>query len=132
MNFELKEIKEAHSRVKSGADFPAYVQDLIGLGVKKYDTHVCDGHSVFFGADGYQIKSKPKYAKLRIANISDKERFKHYLKNHQRGQTDYPTFCNQSAETGVDKWTVDMDQMTCTYYDKSNSKMLEEQIATAS
>jgi uncharacterized protein YbcV (DUF1398 family) len=130
MIFELKEIKEAHSKVKSGADFPNYVQDLIKLGVKKYDTYVSDGHTLFFGDGNYQIQSEPKYSKLDIANISDKERFKHYLKSHQRGQTDYPTFCKHSAETGVEKWTVDMSQMTCTYYDKSNNKMLEEQIPT--
>ncbi len=130
MIFELKEIKEAHSKVKSGADFPNYVQDLIKLGVKKYDTYVSDGHTLFFGDDNYQIQSEPKYSELDIANISDKERFRHYLKSHQRGQTDYPTFCNHSAETGVEKWTVDISQLTCTYYDKSNNKMLEEQIPT--
>ena len=130
MNFELKDIKAAHSKVKSGSDFPNYVQDLIKLGVKKYDNYVCDGHAVFFGADNYQIKSRPKYAVLAIANISDKERFKHHLKNHQRRQTDILAFCIFSAETGVEKWTVDMNQMTCTYYDKLNSKMLEEQIPT--
>ena len=95
--FELKEIKEAHSKVKSGADFPAYVQDLIKLGVKKYDTYVSDGHSLFFGDEDYKVKSESKYSKLNVANISDKERFTHYLKKHQRGQTDYPTFCNHSA-----------------------------------
>jgi uncharacterized protein YbcV (DUF1398 family) len=130
MIFQLKEIKEAHSKVKSGADFPNYVQELIKLGIKKYDTYVSDGHTLFFGDDNYQIQSEPKYSELSIANISDKERFKHYLKSHQRGQTDYPTFCNHSAETGVEKWTVDMGQMTCTYYDKLNNKMLEEQIPT--
>lgn len=130
MMFELKEIKEAHSKVKGGADFPNYIQDLIKLGVKKYDTYVSDGHTLFFGDDNYQIQSEPKYTKLNISNISDKERFKHYLKSHQRGQTDFPTFCNHSAETGVEKWTVDTNQMTCIYYDKSNNTMLEEQIPT--
>ena len=130
MNFKLTEIKEAHLKVKSGADFPNYVQDLIKLGVKKYDAYVCDGHTLFFGVDNYQVKSEAKYAEITIANISDKERFKHYLKSHQRGQTDYPTFCNNSAAMGAEKWTVDMDQMTCTYYDKSNNKMLAAQITT--
>ena len=128
MIFELKEIKEAHSKVKSGADFPNYVKDLIKLGVKKYHTYVSDGHTLFFGDDNYQIQSEAKYSELDIANISDQERFRHYLKSHQRGQTDYPTFCKHSAETGVEKLTVDMSQMNCTYYDKSNNKMLEEQI----
>lgn len=127
--FELKDITEAHSKIKSGADFPNYVQDLIRLGIKKYDTYVSDGHTLYFGNNNYQIKSEAKYSKLSVAKISDKERFKHYLKSHQRGQTDYPTFCNHSAETGVQKWTVDMNQMTCTYYDSLNSKMLEERIS---
>lgn len=128
MTFELKDIKEAHSKVIRGTDFPKYIQDLIRLGVKKYDMYIRDGHTLYFGDDNYKIRSEPMYAKLNIANISDKERFKHYLKSHQRGQTDYPTFCNRSAETGVKKWTVDMNQMTCTYYDKSNNKMFEEEI----
>jgi len=130
MIFQLKEIQEVHSRVKSGADFPNYIQDLMKLGIKKYDTHVSDGHTLFFGDDNYQIQSEPKYSELSIANISDKESFEQYLKSHQRGETDYPTFCNHSAATGVNKWTVDMRQMTCTYYDKSNNRMLEEQIPT--
>lgn len=130
MIFQLKEIQQAHSKVKSGADFPNYIQDLIKLGIKKYDTYVSDGHSLFFGDDNYQIQSAPKYSDLSIANISDKESFEHYLKSHQRGEADYHTFCNHSAATGVEKWTVDMSEMTCTYYDKSNIKMLEEQIPT--
>ena len=128
--FQLEEIKVAYSKVKSGADFPTYVQDLIQLGVKKYDTYVSDGHTLFFGNENYLLQSEPKYSKLNVANISDKERFKHYLKSHQQGQTDYPTFCNHSAGAGVEKWTVDMSQMTCTYYDKANDKMFEEQIPT--
>src|SRR4051812_2333014 len=104
--FQLEDIAKAHSKVKSGADFPSYVQDLIKLGVTKYDTFVSDGHTLFFGANNYQIQSEPKYAPLDIANNSSEESFVYYLKIHQQGQTDYPTFCRHSAETGVEKWTV--------------------------
>lgn len=130
MLFELNEIKEAHLKVKSGADFPNYVQDLIKLGVKKYDTYVSNGRAVFFGEDNYQIQSEPKYADIKVANIGDKEKFKHYLQSHQRGESDYSTFCRHAAETGVEKWTVDTSKMTCTYYDKSRESMLEEKIPT--
>jgi uncharacterized protein YbcV (DUF1398 family) len=128
--FQLKEIKAAQSKVRSGADFPGYVQELIKLGIKKYDTYVIDGHSIYFGGNNYQIQSEPTYPGLQIADRSDEEKFKHYLKIHQYGKTDYPTFCNHAAEAGVEKWTVDMSQMTCTYYDKSKHKMLEEKIQT--
>ena len=130
MSFELEEIKVAESKIKNGVDFPTYIQALIKLGVKKYDTFVRDQRTVYSGAGDFQIQSRSKYAKRRIANISDKERFKHHLKSHQRGQIDYPTFCDRAAETGVEKWTVDTTRMTCTYYDKLNATMLEEQIPT--
>jgi uncharacterized protein YbcV (DUF1398 family) len=126
--FTLAEIKEAHSKVRSGADFPLYIQDLIQLGVVKYDTFVTDGHTLFVGDNNYQVQSAPKYTALAVASISDAGKFKHYLERHQQGQTDYPTFCAHSAETGVEKWTVDMAQMTCTYYDKAGNQMLEEKI----
>ncbi len=126
--FTLEEIKAAHSKVKSGADFPNYVQDLIKLGVRKYDTYVSDGHTLYFGENNYQIQSEPKYSPLKIADKSDDEKFQHYLKIHQQRQTNYPTFCSHSAETGVEKWTVDMGRMTCTYYNQSNHTILEEKI----
>ena len=33
--FTIAQIKEAHSKVKSGADFPQYIQDLIQLDLSK-------------------------------------------------------------------------------------------------
>ena len=126
--FTLTQIAEAHSKVKSGADFPAYVQDLIQLGVAGYSTFVTDGHTVYSGKDGYTISSPAKYPGLEIATASDSDTFRHSLKIHQQGQTDYPTFCKHSAATGVEKWTVDTNAMTCTYYDLKGKEMLEEKI----
>lgn len=49
--FTLEQIKEAHSKVKSGADFPAYIQDMKELGVQLYTHYVADGHIVYKGAN---------------------------------------------------------------------------------
>ena len=38
--FTVEQIKVAHSKVKSGADFPAYIQDIKKLGVTFYETFV--------------------------------------------------------------------------------------------
>jgi hypothetical protein len=46
--FTIEQIKAAHSKVKSGTDFPAYVQELIALGVTGYETYVADGHTGLF------------------------------------------------------------------------------------
>jgi uncharacterized protein YbcV (DUF1398 family) len=126
--FTLDQIKEAHAKVKSGADFPGYVQDLIKLGVTKYNTYVKDGNTAYAGNNGQIIQSGAKYPALAVAKKSNSGQFKHYLKIHQQGQTDYPGFCQHSAETGVEKWTVDMMEMTCTYYDLAGNKMLVENI----
>ncbi|MEP7372502.1 MAG: DUF1398 family protein [Chitinophagaceae bacterium] len=126
--FTIDQIKSAHSKVKSGADFPGYVQELISLGVLSYDTYVSDGHTKYTGENNYTIQSDAKYSQMYVAAISDSEQFRQYLKIHQQGRTDYPLFCKHSAETGVEKWKVDMMEMTCTYYDKAGNKLLVENI----
>lgn len=126
--FIIDEIKAAHSKVKSGADFPAYIQELKKLGVIFYDTYVTDGHTDYYGNNGFKTSSAAKYASKMIAEISNKEKFQLSLLIHQQGQTDYPTFCKDAAEAGVEKWIVRLDEMTCTYYDKAGNKMLAEKI----
>ena len=126
--FTIEQVKAAHAKVKSGADFPAYVQDLIQLGVKSYTIFVADGHADYFSENGYQTSSAATYEALPIAGRSNAEDFKHKLKIHQQGQTDYMTFCCDSADTGVEKWTVDLIEMLCIYYDKAGNVMVVETI----
>ena len=68
------------------------------------------------------------YENLNIAEKSDKEKFSNFLKIHQQGKTDYITFCRDCAETGIEKWFVSLDEMTCTYHDKAGKKILAEKI----
>jgi uncharacterized protein YbcV (DUF1398 family) len=126
--FTIAQIKEAHARVKSGADFPKYVQDLIKLGILNYDVIVFDGHAEYHGSDGYNVQSEAGYVIQNVEAESDTEKFTQYLKIHQQGQTDYFTFCKHAAETGVERWTVDHRKMTCTYYDRAGNEMLTEKI----
>lgn len=129
--FTLDQIKAAHAQVKSGADFPRYIQDLKTLGVTAYETFVADGHTEYAGKDSYKISSPARYATLTIARVSDTVTFKEQLKAHQQGKTDYPTFCNMCATTGVNKWIVKLDAMTCTYYDVAENEVLVERIPGA-
>ncbi|WP_294820530.1 DUF1398 family protein [uncultured Flavobacterium sp.] len=126
--FTIEQIIEAHSKVKSGADFPRYVQELISLGVSSYNTFVHDSHAEYSGKNGFYITSPAKYATLEVAGISNKTQFGTALKAHQQGKTDYPAFCRHAAGAGVEKWIVDTDTMTCTYYDKAGNMMLSEKI----
>jgi uncharacterized protein YbcV (DUF1398 family) len=45
--FTLEQIKKAHDKVQTGADFPIYIQELIDLGVEGYDTLINDGHVAY-------------------------------------------------------------------------------------
>ncbi len=126
--FTLDQIREAHAKVKSGADFPHYIQNLIVLGVQKYDIFVHDGHGEYTSADGDTLVSPLKYDTLTVAETSDSDTFTERLNAHQRGETDYFQFSQDAANAGVEKWTVDTTAMTCTYYDTAGNVMLEEEI----
>jgi len=126
--FTIEQIKEAHAKVKSGADFPNYIQDLIILGVKGYDTFVTDGHVEYYGVNNYIVISDKKYNSIIIAHDVNKELFIEFLVQHQDGQTDYLTFCSHAAQCGIEKWRVDIMEMTCTYINLSGDIILIEKI----
>lgn len=124
--FTIEQINDAHERLGTMKDLLSYVSALKLLGVEKYDSFVTDGHSQYFGAEGYHVESEPIHAKLAIANKADKERFLLHLDLHEKGKTDYMNMSRGLAETGIEKWTVDTDTATISYYDaKGNPLYLE-------
>lgn len=126
--FTVEQIEQAHKKVKSGAEFPNYIREIKEMGVIAFETWVFDSHTNYFGNDNYQSSSRPKYEELSISGQTNREAFIQYLKIHQKGETDYFTFCRHCAETGIEKWIVDLDRMTCTYYDKAGNEILVEKI----
>lgn len=126
--FTLEQIKSAHSKVKSGADFPNYVQELISLGVSSYEALVGNGKTIYYGNDNFVLEGEPKYDTLPIASTLNKEQFEQDLKAHQQGKTDFMTFCNDCAKSGIVKWILDFEKLTCVYYDLKNNEVLIEKI----
>lgn len=126
--FTIDQILSAHSKVKSGADFPAYIQELIKLGVVSYETFVTDGHTDFYGSENFKTSTNAKYGPLVISDKTNMTEFKSDLKSHQQGKTNYPTFCEDCAKSGVYKWVVYMSKMTCSYLDKNDKLILVENI----
>lgn len=126
--FTLAAIEQAHDQVKSGADFPKYIQQIKGMGVLSFETWVKDSHTDYYGTNGFQTSSTPQYESLLISATTDKDKFTTQLKIHQQGGTDYYTFCKDCAETGIEKWIVDLEKMTCAYFDRAGKEILVEQI----
>ena len=126
--FTAEQIKAAHSKVKSGADFPGYISEIKALGVTHYGAYVSDGHIDYHGANNHTAKVPEKYEPLPIAETAKVEEFKAELLAHQQGKTDYLTFIKMCASTGIEKWEIKISDMTCTYYDKAGNEVLTEQI----
>ncbi|MDN3692582.1 DUF1398 family protein [Chryseobacterium tructae] len=128
MKFTIEDIKTEHQKVKSGADFPQYIKAIKNLGVSHYTTYVDDGNTAYFDNDNESAQTGRKYDKLAIAENVNLDGFKTRLKLHQQGGTDYMTFCKDCAENGIEGWVMDLNAMTCSYFDKDRKNILVEQI----
>ncbi len=126
--FTEKQIKTAHSKVKSGADFPAYIQEIKAMGVTHYEAFVEDGHIDYHGSDNYTVPVPARYEVIAISDITDPETFLAELKAHQQGKTDFLSFIRMCAVCGIEKWSISMNEMTCTYFDKTGNEILTENI----
>jgi len=126
--FTLDQIKAAHAKVKSGADFPAYIQELKALGLVRYVHHVADGRMEYEGLEAFALSAPAKWEEVLITANGSEAALTAALSAHQQGQTDYPTFCRDAAAAGVKNWVVDMLAMTCTYHDAEGGLMLCENI----
>jgi len=126
--FTLEQIQTAHSKVKSGADFPAYIREIMSLGVTHYEAYVTDGHTDYHGGSDHTLTVPAKYDPVIVASKPQTEKFKSELLAHQQGKTDYLTFIKMCAETGIEKWEINIGKMTCTYFDIAGDEILVESI----
>lgn len=129
--FTLEQLAAAHAKVKSGADFPRYVQEIKGLGLAHYDFYVTDGHSEYFAQSGERVDAPAKYAVKTIAASADEAALRHTIAIHQQGQTDFATFCQQAADAGVQFWRTDAMRLVCEYVDAAGQVFVSEPIPDA-
>jgi uncharacterized protein YbcV (DUF1398 family) len=127
--FTAQQIKDAHAKVKTGADYPRYVQDLKKLGVSYYEYSVEHSKNMYYNKEGVFVTVEHVGAALRtVSENPSSEKLEYFLKIHQQGQSDFPTFCAQAAEVGVEKWTSDLEKMVCSYFDKKGNTLYAELI----
>jgi len=130
--FNIEEIKASESKIKTGDDFPQFIKEIKEMGVVRNDVYVSNGLSVYFNSDDHSVQASPdEYPVLVINDESSVDKLKHALQVHQRGETDYFTFCKQAADAGVEKWVIDLSEMTCTYLDTEQKELAKEQIPSA-
>lgn len=121
-------MKKAHAKVKSGVDFPAYVQEIKSLGLFYYEFMVKDGRTIYHGANDFQIAGDPIYEEKTISDQTKPGTVRQIIAEHQQGKSNFITFCKLVADAGVEKWVVDTQAMLCSYYDLSGHTMVAEPI----
>jgi uncharacterized protein YbcV (DUF1398 family) len=127
--FTIEQINDIHSRLGSARTFADYVRALKALGVERSDSYLADGHSEYFGQSGHRIVSTPVHEALFVAATGEREAFLEHLRRHELGETTYLEMSRGLAQSGIEKWTIDTDSMTMTFYDKAGKEMLVEQIS---
>jgi uncharacterized protein YbcV (DUF1398 family) len=126
--FTIEQINDAHDRLGNAATFAEYVRALHAIGVDTYSSFVSDGHSEYFGTDGYTVRSPAVHEELTIAGTANREQFLEHLNLHNEQKTTYMEMSRGLAESGVERWTVDTKRMSMTFYDKAGNELLVESI----
>ena len=126
--FTLEQINEIHDQFGRADALPQYLHALKVIGVCKYDSFIFDGHSEYLGEDGISVISPPVHSILAVAETSDQHKFLEHLNLHKQQKTSYLEMSKGLADSGVKKWTFDVNDMTLTYYDEVGNEMLVEVI----
>lgn len=126
--FTVEQMKAAHAKVKSGADFPRYIQEIKALGLKRYTFDLTDGTVTYFGENGYQVAAPAIYEPKSLNPIASPDDLVDIISIHQQGKTDFQTFCQQVIAAGVKQWVIDTDRMLCIYEDLKGNEMVAEPI----
>ena len=90
--------------------------------------NVQTGQVSYQASDGQVLTSTGYQATSPVAEQADQEQFVQILRNHQAGQTDFPTFCEETAQAGLYKWVIDLEQMTCSYLDLADQVVFVEAV----
>jgi len=130
--FTLEQLDAAHSKVKTGADFPRYVQDIKNLGLVYYEFLVRNGQTVYYGENNYIVEAAALYDDKTISGKSSAADVRQIIADHQQGKSDFFTFCTQVADAGVEKWVVDTRILLCSYYDLAGNCLVAEPIPEVS
>lgn len=124
----MEQIDDLHTRLGKAETLFEYARALHAIGVETYDSYLTDGHSEYFGKDGYKVVSPPYHESLSVADTSNKEQFLKYMQLVEQGGLGYLEMSNVLADSGIEKWTVNTAEATMTYCDKSGNKLLVERL----
>jgi uncharacterized protein YbcV (DUF1398 family) len=126
--FTIADIEDVHDRLGAAATLPEYLRELNAMGVARSDSFLSDGHSEYFGDDGYKVVGPATHEALVVAADASRDQLREHLQRHSRGESNYVEMSNGLAASGIAKWTFDTRRMTISYYDLADNTVLVEEI----
>ena len=126
--FTLEAIAAIHDKFGNADTLPQYLRALNEIGVEKFDSFICDGHSEYFGVNGFTVVSPPVHPFYAVAATSNRDAFLVHLELHKEQKTSYLEMSQGLADSGVIKWTFDTQNMNLTYFDNAGIEIHSETI----
>lgn len=122
-----KEMIMAAQELFSGNDFPGLVKAFLEMGIVANTVNIKEGQATYLTVEGQEVEL-PAYQVEAVAEKVDEDYFIQQLRKHQNQETDFPTFCQNTAASGIYKWDVDLLVKTCSYFDLENKLVYTEAI----
>lgn len=98
------------------------------MGITINTVDIQNGTTVYTHQSGEQIIDKGVKSTVPISHHTDKEQLQESLKQHQIGETDFSSFCDEMAQAGIYKWHISIDAGTCAYVNLKNEIVIVERI----
>ncbi|ABP90732.1 TPA: DUF1398 family protein [Streptococcus suis] len=125
--FTLENINHGHEQF-TGPDFPKLIAYFKDLGMVENIVDIQSGQVTYRSQTGQTLEKQGYQVTIPVSDQANLDQFVTILRNHQAGQTDFLTFCQETAEAGIYKWVIDLEAMTCSYMDKAEQAVFVETI----
>lgn len=129
MEFSIASIREAH-KLYTGPDFPKLINVFKSMGMVTNIFNLETGVVTYMNRVGDRLEDVGIQVDFCIGESATYESALLALQRNQKGESDFYTFCNEIAKAGIYKWLINLEKMTCGYYDKSESLIILENIPT--
>ena len=127
--FTIADIEDVHDRLGAPATLPEYLRALNAMGVARSDSFLSDGHSEYFGEDGYRVVGTATHEELVVARVADADQAREHLQRAGQGESSYVEMSKGLAASGIAKWTFDTKRMTISYCDVAGNEVLTESVS---
>lgn len=119
---EINEIK-----ANGDGNFPKLMESYREYGIAKFQTCASTAKTMYFDKEENNAYDEEDFFNFPIGELNI-DKFKSDLLDHQQDKTDFPTWLELTAASGIAYWIVDLSEKTCIYYDIDNNPVLTELI----